>query len=184
MSNEQVTLKLSKIEYERLLKLVYLGGWMVNSHRVEDIKTEYDKLEGKVYSYAGSAGLGKYADFDEEKGSWFPSGEMDEDEEVRAFIDEYDDHTFWEDLSWNFADRDYARQVPAPANEEHFIRVCRLKDAYDDEFEAYGLENLFVAKGFFLKGLVGAVSAISRAASRALKYTRRPKQNPDKTGLH
>src|SRR3989339_460271 len=146
MINEQITLKLSRTEYERLLKVVYLGGWLINSHRVDDVKAEYEDLESKVFSYARSAGLDGYAQYDRDADAWFPSREFEEDEEVWELIDAYDDDTFWEDLCWNLAERDLSRQSPARNPEERFTRLCRLRDVYSDEFAAAGLDDLCLVK--------------------------------------
>ncbi|PIS48076.1 MAG: hypothetical protein COT17_00090 [Elusimicrobia bacterium CG08_land_8_20_14_0_20_51_18] len=178
MADEQIVLKFSKTEYERLLKMVYLADWVINSHRVGDTKTDYSRLEGKVFSYAGTAGLGKYAEIDRERGVCRPSIEIDEDEEIQNFIDEYDEDVFWEDLCWDLAERDLARRYPDCPPEERFTRLCRLYDAYGAEFEASGLENLFLVKSRFLKKLAAAGAALAGAAKRALNRARRAKTPP------
>ena len=75
-------IKLTKKQYKNLLKLVYLGNWMVNSIRSgnegdERIK-KYDEIEQYIFSFAKEAGLKKYIEFDKEFNQFFPTPEFEE----------------------------------------------------------------------------------------------------------
>lgn len=43
-------IELSKKEFRRLLDLVYIGNWILNSTRGDDRITDYDDLESKLFS--------------------------------------------------------------------------------------------------------------------------------------
>ena len=47
----KIKLELSREEYRNLLKLVYLGHWVANSHRDEPV-AELDEAENLIYSFA------------------------------------------------------------------------------------------------------------------------------------
>ena len=45
-------IELSRDEYLNLVKLVYLGNWVVNAIRTEDFDTGANEIEQKILSYA------------------------------------------------------------------------------------------------------------------------------------
>ena len=69
-------LKLTPKQYRRLLDLVYIGNWVLNSTRGEDRIKEYDEVESLVFSYCLSRGMTKLVELYE--GELIPS---------RAFAD-------------------------------------------------------------------------------------------------
>src|SRR4030043_231944 len=88
---------LSQDQYEKLMHLVYLGNWLVNSYRGSERLEEYDKLAEDIMSSAPSAGLKDRVEFDEFEGRYYPSRKLDE--EMRKFWDEYDEDAFWNMLT-------------------------------------------------------------------------------------
>ena len=56
---ETLTLKLSAPEYERLIKMVHLGNWMINGVKVKRLP-EYDAIEEKVLKSAGPELMEEY----------------------------------------------------------------------------------------------------------------------------
>ena len=45
-------INLTNREFRRLLDLVYIGNWILNSTRGDDRFQEYDDLESKIFSYS------------------------------------------------------------------------------------------------------------------------------------
>jgi hypothetical protein len=45
-----MNIELSKKEFRRLLDLVYIGNWVLNSIREDDRFEDYDELEEKIFS--------------------------------------------------------------------------------------------------------------------------------------
>jgi hypothetical protein len=45
-----VELKLTKEQYEDLLKMVYLGNWIINAPRIDDVVQKYESFEGYIFS--------------------------------------------------------------------------------------------------------------------------------------
>ena len=52
-----MTIELTDLEYRRLLDMVYVGNWVLNSARGMDRITDYDYMESKLFSYAPKCGM-------------------------------------------------------------------------------------------------------------------------------
>ena len=50
-------LKLTQKQFRRLLDLVYIGNWVLNSTRGEDRIREYDQVESLVFSHCLGQGM-------------------------------------------------------------------------------------------------------------------------------
>ena len=55
-------LKLTQKQFRRLLDLVYIGNWVLNSTRGEDRIREYDQVESMVFSHCLGQGMACLAD--------------------------------------------------------------------------------------------------------------------------
>ncbi|MBI4350802.1 MAG: hypothetical protein HY550_05140 [Elusimicrobia bacterium] len=157
MAANDVILRLSNSEYERLLKTVYLGNWLLTSNNPEPDR-DVERFESKIFSYAASAGLRQYADFDEATELFSPADALHEEQEVSAAIFDYDSEVFWEELSQRLAERELEKHGDGPEKKEYFDALWDRKDRYDYEFEEFGIENVFVVKNPFLKTLLRILS--------------------------
>lgn len=133
-----MNIELSKKQYRRLLDLVYIGNWVLNSIRGSDRFSDYDDLESYIFSLSeklGLKGLSVTA-----KGETLPS---------RAFIEggiheaimEYEDAIFFEILAEELARRDMNHE---PINEENFEELATRIDEYISEFEINGTDNILL----------------------------------------
>jgi hypothetical protein len=139
-------IELTKQQYRSLIELLFLGDWLVNATRTgaEDDKriSKYEEVQQLIYSY------GKDFEADdfliEKYGQLFTT--MEFEEPLMPLVDEYDDYTFWEQLSLRLAERDLQREiVPVrKLKEEHMLRKYELEEMYQEEFEENGLRNLVV----------------------------------------
>ena len=50
-------LELSKKEFRRLLDLVYIGNWILNSTRGDDRIADYDQVESKLFALCRENGM-------------------------------------------------------------------------------------------------------------------------------
>ena len=132
-----MTIELTDLEYRRLLDLVYVGNWILNSARGRDRIGDYDYMESKIFSYAPKCGMKSLVQtpFGVPK----PSKAFQEGGIHEAICD-YEDAVFFEILAEELARRDLnlfgEPEDPAPLNN-------RMEE-YMQEFEANGLENLSV----------------------------------------
>ncbi|QTM98577.1 hypothetical protein ERJ70_04260 [Sediminibacillus dalangtanensis] len=140
MSN--VNMEMTESQYKKLTELVYLGNWLVNAHRNEEI-THYEELEQFVYK---NAGLADVVTYDEEED--FYSMAPEQEEKLHRYIKEYEDYNFWEELTYRLANRDLLRELgPKGKLEQKDIeRRIELAEGYENEFIKNGLRNVTVNK--------------------------------------
>lgn len=131
-------LELTKKQYRRLLDLVYIGNWVLNSTRGEDRFTDYDEVESLLFGRAAGEGMPTLAEVS--RGEIIPS---------RAFVDggiheaimEYENNVFFDILAEDLARRD---MEDAPIDESNYDELVRRMEAYLDEFEAHGTDRILV----------------------------------------
>lgn len=145
-------IKLTKEQYSNLLKLVYLGNWMVNAIRTgtpgdEHIEA-FDELESYMFSFAKAFGFEEYADHDEKNGKVYPTREFEDNPELRDFVDKYDDYTFWMELIGRLALRDlygkYGDEVSRMDWRERIELLSPIEKVYSEEFEQNGIDNIYI----------------------------------------
>ncbi len=137
---------LNKKQYETLLRLAYLGNWVVNGFREEEEKDqETDALENTLYEKSRDFGLERAVFYDEELNGWYPTQRTED----RWLVDLYDynDDVFWDELARHLADRDltakYGREaLQAMKPEEKSKLETELVERYFAEFDKNGLKNL------------------------------------------
>jgi hypothetical protein len=139
-------------EYECLLDVLYIADWIMNAHQVEDDpRTEaYKKLEQKLFSYAKDMGFENLIEYASDFKRYFPTSELDETGPAREFIEEFENDTFWEELTSRLADRDSARKAGGVENfsklsfEDRLKIMLPLEEKYASEFEKRGLDGLSI----------------------------------------
>ena len=52
-------IKLTEKQFRRLLDLVYIGNWVLNSTRGDDRIRQYDEVESLIFSYCLEHGMSK-----------------------------------------------------------------------------------------------------------------------------
>lgn len=103
-------IQFTKKQYFQLMMVVYLGNWLVNAIRLhDDCVKEIDDIEQYIFSYAKEFGFDTYIEFDKQFGQFFPTKSLEENPEIMQYIDEYDNHNFWEDLVYKLAHRDFIK---------------------------------------------------------------------------
>ncbi len=139
-----MVINLTKEEYQRLVKLAYLGEWTANAFR-DPARTlaPYEDALRTLLAHAQEGGIAELAD--PETGN--PTEELEMDRDIRRLIDEYNDESFWYELLERFAYRDLEKQLGFRAvrdmnPEEREDRLESLKEKYLEEFEKNGIENL------------------------------------------
>ena len=134
-------IELTGEQYRRLVELVYLGNWVINSHRSGDeMLKEYEEFEKYVYTLSEKFGANDLVDYDREVREYFPSEELDE--HMLDLVDEYDDFVFWEELALRLGERDIIESGRAPNVLETFAN----RDKYMEEFESRGLDRVRVER--------------------------------------
>jgi len=141
-------------EYRRLMMLAYLGEWVVNAIRKES-DPAFEDVSAKVFSFAQGTSLESLVRYDENAAAWIPSEAFET--EAHALIDQYDDKTFWEELTARLTERDLtekhgARALGAMRSEQRVRAASPIAKAYTKEFEDQGLDRLRVADSHSRRG--------------------------------
>ena len=141
---------LTRKEYRDLLDMLYIAEWILNAHRVgEDPRTKrYSKLEQKFYAFAKAMKFENLIEYAPEFKKYFPTKEYEETSSSHPFIDEFENESFWDELTNRLSARDLAKKlggfdkIDELSFEERITRLGELEEFYRDEFEQNGLENL------------------------------------------
>ena len=138
-------------QYLSLIKMVYLGNWMINAIRTgqkgDEYVKEYEDLEQYIYSFAKDYGMEKYIEFDKKMAQHFPTNEFEVNTDLNLRHEEYDEHTFWEELFYKLYERDMRNKYsPEEISKMTFEERIRLEEPFrqkwDKELEKYGVERL------------------------------------------
>jgi hypothetical protein len=134
-------IELSKKEFRRLLDMVYIGNWILNSCRENDRFQDYDDLEEKLFSLCPQQGMPALAEPWE--GHIYPSRAFAEGG-IHEAIADYEDAVFYDILAEELARRDMDND--AVSQEDMDELNARMND-YMDEFEKNGVDRLTVEEG-------------------------------------
>lgn len=140
-----INIEFSEEEYGNLVRLVYLGNWIVNGVREVPVR-KYQALKRYIFSFALKTEAARLVSFSREYGEFVPSPELEKDAEVEKFINNYDEETFWEELARRLSKRDlekeYGVRLPAMDKKEIAEKEYLLVDKYSREFARHGMGNL------------------------------------------
>ena len=118
-------------EFRRLLDLVYIGNWVLNSTRGEDRFADYDNLESKIFALSPALS-------EEWNGTVVPSRAYTEGG-IHEAIAYYEDNVFYEILAEELSRRDM--DYPE-ITEDNYDEIVSRMDRYMSEFELSGVDHL------------------------------------------
>lgn len=133
-----MNIELSDKEFRRLLDMVYIGNWILNSSRGEDRFEDYDLVQEKLFSLCPAQGM--RALVQRWQGHIFPSQAYEEGG-IHEAIADYEDAVFFNILSEELARRDLDLVDCDP---EDFSQLQERMDEYLDEFEKNGLNTIHI----------------------------------------
>ena len=134
-------IELTEKEYRRLLDLVYIGNWILNSTRGDDRFADYDKVESLIFSHCPNHGM--QALVEHWNGTVIPSRAFSEGGIHEAIMD-YEDAVFFDILAEELARRDMDYAPVSPLN---YDELMARKEEYMDEFEQNGTDHLHLDEG-------------------------------------
>ena len=123
-------------EFRRLLDLVYIGNWVLNSIRGEDRFTDYDHVESKLFGLC--QGTGMQALVETWDGEDVPSKAFSEGG-IHEAIAVYEDAVFYEILAEELSRRDM--NYPEN-NEENYDEIMGRMQQYMEVFQISGVDRL------------------------------------------
>ena len=133
-----MNLELSKKQFRRLLDLVYIGNWILNSTRGQERFADYDEVESLVFARAAIEGMPGLAEL--YQGEIVPSRAFVEGG-IHEAIAEYENNVFFDILAEDLARRD---MDDVPIDESNYEELNRRIDAYIAEFDQHGTDNILV----------------------------------------
>jgi hypothetical protein len=149
-------INLTKKQYHDLLRLVFLGSWMADSHNATRRSGTFDEIEQHILSCGKEFGVEDDLDYDEKTKEYYFSEDFENNSGVMRIIDEYDADTFWETLVDRLAARDlrntYGEDKIKTMEFEELVKAQEpYIKKYEDEIYENGLANI-VFRNDALKG--------------------------------
>ena len=124
-------IELTNKEFRRLLDLVYIGNWVLNSTRGNDRFADYDNLESKIFAH--SPALSQVWN-----GTIVPSQAYAEGG-IHEAIAYYEDNVFYEILAEELSRRDM--NYPE-ISEENYDEIVGRMQQYMEVFQISGVDRL------------------------------------------
>ena len=124
-------IELTNKEFRRLLDLVYIGNWVLNSTRGNDRFADYDNLESKIFAH--SPALSQVWN-----GTIVPSQAYAEGG-IHEAIAYYEDNVFYEILAEELSRRDM--NYPE-ISEENYDEIVGRMQQYMEVFQTSGVDRL------------------------------------------
>ena len=125
-------------EFRRLLDLVYIGNWVLNSIRGDDRFADYDQVESKLFGLC--QGTKMQALVETWEGEDVPSKAFSEGG-IHEAIACYEDAVFYEILAEELSRRDM--EYPQ-INEDNYDEIVSRMARYMEEFQAAGVDKLYL----------------------------------------
>ena len=133
-------IELTDKEFRRLLDMVYIGNWILNSARGNDRITDYDDLESRIFSYCKDQGMQPLI---ESAGDAIVPSTAFENGGIHDAIADYEDSVFYEILAEELARRDMDFE---PISSDNLFELTSRIDEYIEEFEQNGVDNITLNK--------------------------------------
>lgn len=124
-------IELTNKEFRRLLDLVYIGNWVLNSTRGNDRFADYDNLESKIFSYSPALS-------EPWNGTVVPSRAYAEGG-IHEAIAYYEDNVFYEILAEELSRRDM--DYPE-ITEDNYDEIMGRMQQYMEVFQISGVDRL------------------------------------------
>lgn len=131
-------INLSAKEFRRLLDLVYIGNWILNSTRGEDRFRDYDDIESKLFALCREHKM--TALVEDWNGIAVPSKAYTEGG-IHEAIACYEDAIFYEILAEELSRRDM--DYPE-ITDENYDEILSRMHRYMDEFQLSGVDRLIL----------------------------------------
>ena len=133
-----MNIELSKKQFRRLLDLVYIGNWILNSTRGDQRFRDYDEVESLLFARAALEGMPALAEL--YQGEIIPSKAFVEGG-IHEAIAEYENNVFFDILAEDLARRDMNDVL---IDESNLAELTSRMEVYITEFEKNGTDNVTV----------------------------------------
>ena len=131
-----MNIELTDKEFRRLLDMVYIGNWILNSTRGDDRFEDYDLIQEKLFALCPANVMRSLVQIC--RGHIFPS-QAYEDGGIHEAIADYEDAVFYNILAEELARRDLGLEDCDP---DDFTELTARMEEYLAEFDKNGLNTI------------------------------------------
>lgn len=134
---------ISKQQYERLVKLIEYGMWVVDSENPDSPNEDYREVEQTILAGAEDFAFNDIF-LNEEENLLEPSPLLQND--IFQILDSYEDMVFWDKFVYYMARKDIEKEnLTHNYNEEQYMeRLMELEDYYHEHFERFGVSKVTI----------------------------------------
>jgi hypothetical protein len=134
-------------QFQVLLRMTYIAEWVANTGRNDTESADIARLTQHIYAHAAAFGVQDLLEHRE--GELHPAPALDT--AMLPIIDAYEEEGFWDRLIEMLAARDLAMEhgeegVEKLPREEYIEHVDERASVYEEEFEEYGVDRLFIVE--------------------------------------
>ncbi len=133
--------KMSEKQFRRLLDMVFIGNWVLNSARGSDRIRVYDQVESLMFAQCLLHDMPDLVDV--VRGVAVPSRAFKEGG-IHEAIMAYEDSVFYEILAEELARRDMELEGLSAETPEGMVDLNGRIDSYLDEFETNGTDHITI----------------------------------------
>ncbi len=135
-------------EYQRLLEMLYIADWVMNSYTKKDANSEHAKVQQSILALATDLFDGDFVDRSSNGEDYFIDSRLADSAKGR-FIEPFEQAVFRDELLEQLCERDLLDEVGEIGYEklalfERIDKLDALREKYINEFKEHGLQNLRV----------------------------------------
>jgi hypothetical protein len=141
----------TKKEYRTLLDIIHIADWVMHAHDTEGRTDtqEYETLFQKLFSFAEEMGYDDLIEYAKEDDKYYPNFNFESESLAENYIQEFENNSFWEELTSRLARRDVLKAKNAESaaelsEEEWFQSVIEAEEKWIKEFDEFDLDRIAV----------------------------------------
>lgn len=146
-------INITKKQYWNLLRATYMADWMANAICEGDMKKDkgIKDIRNYIFSFAKEFNREKYVLYDEGMKTYYATLDLDDEPQVRDFIERYDNHAFWDEILDRLGERDFfekysTEELEKMKHEERMRKIWECEEQWDEEFAKHGIERLQIVE--------------------------------------
>jgi hypothetical protein len=142
-------INITKKEYKTLLEILEIADWILHAHETDESEdtNPYREFEQKIFALAKDFGYDHLIKYEKQLQGYFPTKEFEDTSPGMAFIEKFENESFWEDLTNRLVQRDLIRElgekkILSLEPEDRMEKEDPYWKKYGEEFEAHGIDRL------------------------------------------
>lgn len=147
MESKKITLNLTEKQYLDLVKLITLGGMVVEEIVDDEPMARFLDVQQQFFAASGEKKGNLFIGYDKKENEYFVSDDIEE--ELLELVNEYDESRFWESLVMRLTLRDLQKkfsekELREMTEEKGTREMEKLHEFYISEFDDNDIDNLKV----------------------------------------